>query len=115
MDPHDLHLTLIYSVRPVPELMSLDATVTNLAASIQGWRILGEGVLTLELNSPELVHMHDRMLSMGAQHSWPDFIPHTSVCYKWDQSSCPQTVPDFDLVFEAVEVEPINTNWSAMR
>ena len=115
MDPHDLHLTLIYSVRPVPELMSLDATVTNLAASIQGWRILGEGVLTLELNSPELVRMHDRMLSMGAQHSWPDFIPHTSVCYKWDQSVCPQTVPDFDLVFEAVEVEPVISNWSAMR
>ena len=115
LDPHDLHLTLIYSLRPVPELMALDATVTHLPASVKNWKILGEGVLTLELHSPLLNQMHDRMISMGAQHSWPDFIPHTSVHYKWDQPSCPHAVPDFDLVFEAVEVEPIDHNWSAQH
>jgi hypothetical protein len=59
--------------------------------------------------------MHKRMLECGASHSYPTFIPHTSVVYGWNSPKLPDQLPPFDLLYEMVEVEPLDPNWGVVR
>lgn len=114
MAPDELHMTVIYSMKPAPHLISLDHTPTKVSAHIVGWRVLGDKALALILQSDSAKLLHDKLRNLGASHSFPDLLPHTSVNYSHDvQQSVPQTVPDFDLEFDKIRVSPIDPNYAA--
>lgn len=115
MDPHDFHMTLVFSPTPAPQLGNLHATSTHIPADIKGWKILGEHALVLDLHCPLAEQMHKRMLECGASHSYPTFIPHTSVVYGWNSPQLPDQLPPFDLLYEMVEVEPLDPNWGVVK
>lgn len=110
MDPHDFHMTLVFSPTPAPQLSDLHATSTHIPANILGWKILGENALVLELHSHMADRMHHKLLECGATHSYPSFIPHTSVMYDWNEPRVPQQIPNMKMIFDSVEVEPIDPN-----
>lgn len=112
MDPHDFHMTLVFSLTPAPQLSDLHATSTHIPANIKGWKILGENTLVLDLDSHMADRMHHKLLECGATHSYPSFIPHTSVMYGWNEPRVPQQVPNMEMIFESVEVEPIDPNYA---
>lgn len=111
LDPHEFHMTLVFSTTPAPQLSHLHATHTRIPAQIKGWKILGEHALVLDLHSPASERLHKKLLECGATHSYPDFIPHTSVVYGWAHPHMPREIPSLELVFEMVEVEPLDPNW----
>ena len=115
LDPYDFHMTLVFSTTPAPQLADLHATATHIPAQIKGWKILGESALVLDLHCPLAEQMHKRMLECGASHSYPTFIPHTSVVYGWNSTKLPDQLPSFDLLYEMVEVEPLDPNWGVVR
>lgn len=115
LDPYDFHMTLVFSKTPAPQLANLNATSTHVPAQIKGWKILGENALVLDLHSPVAEQMHKRMLECGASHSYPDFIPHNTVVYGWNDSRLPKTLPPMELVYEMVEVEPLDPDWGVVR
>lgn len=112
--PSDLHMTVMFSVKPMSTLDSLDHTHTNITATIQHWQQLGQNALTLKLTSPDAVRLHRKLQNLGAVHSYADFIPHTSVNYENDpQDELPSQTPEFTLVFDTIRVKPIDPKYAA--
>lgn len=103
----DLHVSLIYSSHPVPELEEFNNLAVELTASVKGWKMLGEKCLTLELESKELHRINKLMMDAGATSDYPSYIPHTTVDDEYD-GDIPDELPDFDLVYNQVSVEPLD-------
>lgn len=115
LDPHEFHMTLVFSTTPAPQLANLHATVTHVPAQVLGWKILGEHALVLDLQSPHAERMHEKLLECGACHNFPNFMPHTSVIYGWNYPHIPSQIPNMELIFESVEVEPVDPQWSKIQ
>jgi hypothetical protein len=116
MDPEHLHMTVLFSHRPMPMLTSLHETNTRISAQVESWKQLGETALTLKLHAPHAVKLHEQIVKLGATHSWPDFIPHTSVNYVWHKEiPLPAHCPKITLLFDQIQVEAIDPNWSSHK
>jgi len=113
MDPTQLHMTVIYSNTPAPEMHSLDHAPTQVTAHCVGWRLLGTNALALILRSSAAQQLHNKLRNLGVSHSYPDLLPHTSVNYEQHTTQMlPEAVPDFDLEFDTIRVKPIDPNYS---
>jgi nicotinic acid mononucleotide adenylyltransferase len=110
MDPQQLHLTLLMSTEPAPQLKSLNGMNVKLSGKILGWQILGESALTLKLHCPDAVNLHQKLVNTGINHKWPNFVPHVSVIYG-HTGSLPESVPDFDLEFDSLTVKEVDPNF----
>lgn len=111
ISPQHLHLTVLFSEVPVPELLKLHDTSTHVKARIKGWKKLGQDALTLLVHSNHAVRLHNRLIDMGGSHSWPDFLPHVTVVYGWS-NGLPTELPDFDLVFDRIHTDKIDPNYT---
>ena len=109
--PNDMHLTVLFSEKPVPQLLKLNNTHTHVKASISHWKLLGKDALTLIVHCDPAVILHKRLLHMGGTHSWPTFIPHVTVVYGWSHSELPSELPDFDLVFDRIQTSAIDPDY----
>jgi hypothetical protein len=113
MDPDGLHLTVLYSKAPVPHLMTINGNLVSVPANVQGWLKLGDKALCLSLNCDLAHRFHDHLKQKGGTHDFPEFIPHSSVNYNWqERTDLPQVLPDFPLLFDRVNVKPIDPNWT---
>ena len=109
MDPKHMHLTLITTTEHAPELLQLDNTSTHVTAQPMGWQVLGASSLVLKVHAPQAEHMHDKILSTGVEHKFPDFIPHVSVNYHTTpERSLPDQVPVFELVFDRIHASAVD-------
>jgi hypothetical protein len=111
MAPYELHLTVLFSKKPVPHLQALDGKQINIKCKPVGWKQLGASALTLELDCPAALRLHQKLLDQGGSHSFPNFIAHTSVNYDWHTQELPDDCPDFYLVFDAIEVDAIDPDY----
>lgn len=106
--PEKLHCTVLFSRQLVLKLTVLDQSKLKIIAKVKNWKVLGPA-LTLELDSPNISKLHNWMISQGGTHDYAEFVVHTSVSYNWDKSSpLPSILPDFDLIFDKLEVEAID-------
>lgn len=112
IDKNKLHCTVLYSTNPCAHLTKYHKKKIYVPCTVRGWKKLGEA-LTLHLDSPRADRIHRYMRSQGGSHDYPEFIPHTTVNYKWKQDELPDVHPDFPLTFNLLEVTGINPKFSA--
>lgn len=111
LEEHELHCTILYSSAPVPQFTVLNEARLRIPAKVIGWKKLGTA-LTLELHAPKAARLHRYMIQKGGTHDYPSFIPHTSVCYEWNEDSVPDVCPtNMMLEFTHLVVEAINPNY----
>ena len=112
MNTDDLHMTVLYSQKPAPHLMSMHGNTVVVPAQIKGWTKLGDKALCLDLDC-ELAHkFHHHLKSKGGTHDFPDFIPHSSVNYDWlERTDLPKVLPNFPLLFDQIHVKPIDPRY----
>lgn len=83
---HDFHVTVMYDKRGkeiTEPLVKLDPSAT-LEAYVVGFDVLGDG-LVLHLMSKELHAEHQRLVKAGYQNSFPDYLPHMSLAYDFNE------------------------------
>lgn len=113
IDPSKFHCTVLFSRKPVETLVELNGKKVRLATEIKGWKKLGDNVLTLELASPRISKIHEWMISRGGTHDYPQFIPHLTVCYEWNDDRVPDIgAPDMILEFDTLHVQPIDPKYA---
>jgi hypothetical protein len=113
--PNDMHLTVLFSETPVPQLMDLHNTHTHVKATASHWKLLGKDALTLIVHCDAAVKLHRKLIGMGGTHSWPSFLPHVTVVYGWNHSHLPANLPDFDLVFDRIHTSAIDPDYVRNR
>jgi hypothetical protein len=112
LQPSHMHVSVIMSPDPAPELMQLDQVHTHVTAQPDHWRMLGNSTLALVIKSEQIDHLHDQLQSKGVSHSHADFVPHVSMCYTWKPDQpMPVSVPDFGLTFDQIEVDAIDPDF----
>lgn len=112
IDKDKLHCTVLFSKAPVEHLTKHHDKDIVIKANITGWKKLGEA-LTLELDAPTVHKMHEYMIEQGGTHDFPEFIAHTSVCYKWPQQETPAALPNFPIKFNKLYVMEIDPNFGS--
>lgn len=116
-----IHTTVVYSRKGFdnpPDFCSLNEHVKQFKFTPKGIGLLGksedlERALVLFLDAPELENIHRFLISCGADHGWPDYIPHVTLSYSVpiDFDVDKLTVPNFEIVPESFNIEPLNENW----
>lgn len=117
LDPKEYHATIIYSRVGVPgaEDYPLELPIT---AKVAEWKVFpsqsGAKCLVLALKSVDLDHHHSMIRKLyGATHDYPSYEPHVTVSYDYGSSTPPSAIPDFDIVFDDVKIEPLNETWGS--
>lgn len=112
MDPHHMHISVLFSKKPVPHLQRLNNTPIQVTCKPQAWKMLGDKALTLVFDCPAVQKIHQDLKDLGGEHSYPDLIVHTSVNYDWNhQLALPDQLPRMPLVFDRVEVMAIDPDY----
>lgn len=112
MSPEKLHCTVLFSRKPVESLLEIDKKQVGIKTQVKGWKKLGN-VLTLELAAPMISKIHDWMISHGGTHDYPQFIPHLSVCYDWNNEDIPNADPCAMMIeFDRLQVQPIDPKYA---
>jgi hypothetical protein len=114
LDPQHIHCTVLFSDTPVPHLMSMSGNRVRVPCKATQWQVLGEGALVLVLDNPLIAKFHQHCRNQGGSHKWPQFIPHSTVNYNW-QGAPPRQLPDCDLVFDTIDVGPIDPNYKVNK
>lgn len=108
-----MHLSIIQCEYPVEYVEHLDQTPTHILARPVKWKLLGTS-LTLVVDAPGAVQLHDKLKDLGCHHKFPDFIPHVSVNYGYTPfDRLPTQVPDFTLEFDLIKAESLDPNFAA--
>lgn len=80
---HDLHCTMMYDKRDLEApLVEVDPT-KEFKANVTKLEVLGDG-LVFHLTSTDLADEHRRLKEGGYEHSFPDFLPHMSLTYDFN-------------------------------
>lgn len=113
VDPSTLHCTVLYSRVPVEHLSILNDQPVSIEAKIKGWKRLGKA-LTLELDCSKIKRIHEWMREKGGTHDFPEYIPHLSLNYNWEEKELPNVdlANQPTLKFDRLDVEPINPTYS---
>jgi len=111
IDKDKLHCTVLYSKAPVEHLTKFNNKNFIVKSKINQWEKLGDA-LTLKLSAPTAEKIHSYMRSQGGTHDFPEYIAHISVCYKWTDNKLPDILPDFPIIFDKLQVTPIDPNFS---
>lgn len=82
-----LHVTVIYSEKKAVKPHLCFLYEKPLQAFIVGLDLLGEdkNTLVMKLESERLNDRHEFWKKLGAEHSWPDYKPHVTLCYGVDK------------------------------
>lgn len=117
VDKSEYHCTIIYSRTPVPE--AEDVSYPEIIhARCYGYEVFptkdGNKCLVMRLNCSQVNDVNSKLTQLGATSDYSSYKPHVTVCYDYksndDVSTLP--IPDFDLVFDKIEVKPLDTNYT---
>ena len=109
--PADLHMTLIYSRTPCPDISQLADTFSSITGTVIGFKYLpgkeGKQLLVAEIDSTEAVNMHHMIReSYGASHDYPSYLSHITLSY-----DCPSSLRSIqspvDIVFDRFKVSEL--------
>lgn len=119
LDPKKYHTTILYSRKPVENAADVVKLEPGLEFTAKGFHLFDSkedplrAALVIELDAPQIVAAHKRLISAGGTHDYDDFTPHLTVSYlalkSTDLSVLP--VPAFKFKLKAVTVEPLDLNW----
>ena len=119
LDPKKYHTTILYSRKPVEKAMEIVKLNEGLEFKAKGFHMFDSkedptrAALVIELDAPEIVAAHKRLISAGGTHDYDDFTPHLTVSYtalkSTDLSVLP--LPTFKFKLKAVKSEPLDLNW----
>lgn len=110
IDPEDMHVTICYSKKPVPDYpvdsklrftLRLPPGITRASKAIvnaRKWDIFGDdkNCLVLKLKSNILNARHQKALDAGLTHTFPDFTPHITFSYGLPPGFDRSKLPLFD-------------------
>lgn len=83
MDKHDLHTTVMYDERDIPEPLSILDSNKTFTAKVNGMGKLGDAYV-LHLYSPDLTEQFNQLTEDGYKHSYGTPLWHMSLGYKLD-------------------------------
>jgi hypothetical protein len=116
----DFHTTIVYS------RVSISDYPVRLSVMHRGWRFAidhfemlptkpggDKMVLVGVLKAEVLEELHRGLLTLGATHDFPDYIPHISISYEIpvDFDVTALVPPVEDLYPEFIYLEPLDLNW----
>jgi len=104
------HSTLVYSTEHFDEVENIDMDLP-IETMIKGFKILGEDMLVIELESDEMHEYFEKTRELGASWDYDEFIPHISVAKDF-HGEIPSEVPDFPIVMENIKIEELNQEYS---
>ena len=107
----DMHVTVLYSKTPVPHLASMHGNQVRVVAKPKDWKVLGERALTMVLECPIAEQFHQSLRKQGGSHGFPEYIVHTTANYEWTDPYTPHNLPPFPLVYDRIEVLPIDPDF----
>jgi hypothetical protein len=119
----EAHVTIVYSREHAADMSLIDKSAFDLRCieakitGIEHWDGHdGDGYVVLKLASESLAAWNRYLIDAGAQHSFPDYSPHLSLCSKagpktpemvsWMESACEKLV-GMCLCFDAIIIEDI--------
>lgn len=109
IDPSKLHVTLLFSRAPVPQLVKLHEYELQKPAKITEWKKLGDA-LVLMIDSPACHTIHNFCKRHGGTHDYDAYIPHITIDYNWTKS-LPKILPNFPVILESIRVNELDLNW----
>jgi len=119
IDPADMHVTVLYSRRPVDWFKLADdwgggePLVIGPAGPRRIVRLGDKGeAVALLFGSGRLQWRHDDMISQGASHDHAEYLPHVTISYDAGDVDLDALEPyDGPLTFGPEEFEPIQEGW----
>ena len=112
VQPNTVHTTIMYSqttIDPVfyrgEELRSMNMTIRP-----SGFDIF-DGSLVMLLDAPELVKMHEELISAGGTHDYPRYNPHVTISYDASVDPSSLSLPDIRLIPATIYTEPLDLEW----
>lgn len=111
----DYHTTIVYSRDPFPvEFGTVDDFGTAIAFP-SGYELFntqdGGKCLVLKLNCHFLHTMHHLFEKLGASYDYDEYKPHITLCYNFTGELGTLLLPDFDIKYEKLEIEPLDTDY----
>ena len=80
INPDKLHITVIYSEKPVSDPKVKSGKFAATCREVGYWTGHdGKTYVVAKINSDELHAEHQRLRSLGAEHSFPDYSPHVTL------------------------------------
>ena len=114
----DYHCTVIYSRSSIPKEEWVNEIVLYRAKS-KNLRIFPydktSHCLVLEIKSPSLEKLHKDLVTAGAKHGYPDYIPHITLAYNINSNFdfSDMGIPDFELIFTEIKSERLDLDWAS--
>lgn len=109
ISPEKMHVTMLFSRTPVPQLQQVDGYRLQRPAKLIKWEILGN-CLVLTLNSKLANTIHNFCKKHGGSHDYPKYIPHITIAYDY-QGQIPSQIPNVELVLDSIGVNELDLNW----
>lgn len=114
--PSTYHSTVIYSRKGVPEAKDYPIDLP-IKAKIEKWHIFktqsGQRALVAIMDSPVLEQHHKNIVKdYGATHDFPDFHPHVTVSYDFEDKPIPTEVPDLELEYDSKEFKALDPDFT---
>ena len=106
-----LFRSVLYSKTPVPHLASMHGNRVRVVAKPKDWKVLGERALTMVLECPIAEQFHQSLRKQGGTHGFNEYIVHTTANYDWTDPYTPHNLPPFPLVYDRIEVLPIDPDF----
>jgi hypothetical protein len=113
---HEIHCTVTYSRRPCPSLADYEPDLP-VKAGVKGFRVFpmqsGKNCLVLELESSDIVELHEYALSLGATHDYDEYTPHVTLTYDWPNEELPQfDLQNVSLTFDRWHTKPLDPEYT---
>jgi hypothetical protein len=109
VDPDSYHCTIMCSRVPVPEADNIRVRLP-IYAKAKGYELFstkdGKKCLVLLIESDEINWLHNHTNYLGASYDYPEYRSHITLALDHDNVDLP--IPDFDLVFDRFEVDPLD-------
>jgi len=117
-DPSTYHTTIMYSRTPVPKAEEYIGTYEGSNGTPKEWEVFptknNGKCLVLKLDFPIAVHLNNIFKSMGATSDYPDYKPHVTVAYDFQEDIDPTelSLPTFMLHFDSLSVKPLEPDYT---
>ena len=111
---NDIHVTLLYSKKYVPNLKLRDEISEPCTAS--GFEVFKtfdkKECLVLKLDCPYLMERHNELMDKyDATYDYPEYKPHITLCYDLKGMKVPKFVPMKPLTLEKEYEEDLKLEW----
>lgn len=115
--PEDYHVTITYSRKGVPQASKYIKDISlPIDSKVIGWKIFptqkGGNCLVGIMAGDEFKLHHDKIRKIyGATHDYDEYHPHVTISYDYGDGSIPEELPKFDLRFDNINIEALDTDY----